>query len=68
MGTLNLFADEQQLDNHQTDFYLFLQRENLVKRMITFQLLLNSDTRNGLYKKIYRFFIRTFVLNSLKVY
>lgn len=56
MGTLNPLAVQQQLNNRQKNFYLFLQRESLVKLMTTFQLLLNSDTCNGLYKKICRFF------------
>jgi len=56
MGTLNLFAGGKQFDNRQTNFYLFLRRESLIKLITTFQLLLNSYTCNGLYKKIYRFF------------
>ena len=66
MGTLNLLADEKQLENRQTDFYLFLKPEILVKRMTTFQLLLNSDTCNGLYKKIYRFFFARLCITRQK--
>jgi hypothetical protein len=43
MGALNLFAHEKQLDNRQSDCYLFLQHKFLVKLLTTYQLLLNSD-------------------------
>jgi len=41
-GRVNLFGDEKQFDKRQTNFYLFLRSEMLIKLMTTSQLLLNT--------------------------